>query len=157
MKNGERFPSGTSRRFFRCGPSDGFVWFYRRQSGKPSFETKVPFRGRVRHTTTPICESGLGFPKHTPRLCVLLGSLHIFNQVSWLTFQEGADCIQGLPGYQFAPPELLKVGLTYQLFFTDAGGRISLLLQFCQDVQLVSDCHKMRLLFHHPYSIIELH
>ena len=73
MKNGERFPSGTSRRFFRCGPSDGFVWLCRRQSGKPSFKTKVPFRGRVRHTTTPICESGLGFPKYTPQVMLPVG------------------------------------------------------------------------------------
>ena len=124
----------------------------RRQAQEPSFKSKVPFRGRVRHTIPPISAKGLDFPKYTPRLC-----LYILNQISWLTFQEGADCIQRFPGYQFTPPELLKVRLPNQLFFTDAGGGIALLLQFCQNIHLVLDCHKIRLLFHHPYSIIELH
>ena len=41
--------------------------------------------------------------------CVFGLTLHILYQVSWLTFQEGADCVQDFPGYQFPPPELLKV------------------------------------------------
>jgi hypothetical protein len=41
--------------------------------------------------------------------CVFGLFLHILYQVSWLTFQEGADYIQDFPGYQFPPPELLKV------------------------------------------------
>ena len=143
--------------FFVVGRLTGLYGSTADSRGNRLLKQKCHFVG-VCATPLPPFVKVVWFSRNTPpRLCFLLGSLHIFNQVSWLTFQEGTDCIQGFPGYQFAPPELLKVGLTYQLFFTDAGGRVSLLLQFCQDVQLVSDCHKMRLLFHHPYSTIELH
>ena len=189
MKIGERFPCGTSRRFFRYRSSGGFLFFWTMMVEKIVIGNKSATSWECEPHKTKMGVRFFYFPKmgggckrkgvrcfayrdgavFACFLCfwkpqklyvkpnVLLNTLHILNQVPWLTFQEGADCVQSFPGHQFPPPELLKVRLAYQLFFTDAGGRIPLLLQFCQNIHLVSDCHKIRLLFHHPYSIIELH
>lgn len=67
MKNGERFPNAELLAVFVvCSRLAGFAWLYRKQAGEPPFKTKVSFRGRVSHTTTPIFEIGLVFPKYTP-------------------------------------------------------------------------------------------
>ena len=88
---------------------------------------------------------------------VLLNTLHILNQVPRLTLQEGTDCVEGFPWYQFPMAQLLEIGLPYQLILTNFGRCIALLFKFCQHIDLVADCHIIRLLFHCPYSIITMH
>ena len=113
------------------------------------------FQGRGAHKVysykIPEGDSGKSCPP------LFLFFLLELNQIPRLTLQKSADCVQSLPRHKFSSPKLLKIRLTDQLLFTNARGRVALFLQFCQNIYFVADCHKMRLLFHCPYSITGMH
>ena len=90
MKNGERFPSGTSRRFFRCEPSDGFLFYWNDDSRESRLlKQKCHFVG-VRATQKE--KGGLRScgSRNTPPMFTKRGSLYrlqkqgFFCLFSWL-------------------------------------------------------------------------